>query len=94
MAYVYPLSGGLPISDKDLMSAWDKATQMARQVAQQSPAQQPQQQQPQQQQPQQQQPPPQTLVNIPGLPSGGTDYTPLLLLGGGLGLAYFLSKKK
>lgn len=86
MAYVYPLSGGLPISDKDLKSAFDAAKQVAQQVAQQvAPAQQ-----------QQNQPPPNTanvLPNLPMLPAAAQDYTPLLLLGGGLAAAYFLTKK-
>jgi hypothetical protein len=86
MAYVYPLSGGLPISDKDLANAWQQATKVAQQVAQQvAPA----------QQQQQNQPPPNmtsSLPNLPALPQD-MDYTPLLLLGGGLAAAYFLTKK-
>jgi hypothetical protein len=87
MAYVYPLSGGLPISDKDLANAWQQAQKVAQQVAQQvAPA----------QQQQQNQPPPNmtsSLPNLPALPAAAQDYTPLLLLGGGLAAAYFLTKK-
>lgn len=87
MAYVYPLSGGLPISDKDLANAWQQAQKVAQQVAQQvAPAQQ-----------QTQQAPPNmanTLPGLPALPAAAQDYTPLLLLGGGLAAAYFLTQKK
>lgn len=86
MAYVYPLSGGLPITDADLSNAWKQAQQMVQQVAQQvAPAQQ-----------QQSQPPSNAanmLPNLPMLPAAAQDYTPLLLLGGGLAAAYFLTKK-
>jgi hypothetical protein len=34
------------------------------------------------------------LPNLPALPAAAQDYAPLLLLGGGLAAAYFLTMKK
>lgn len=90
MAYVYGLSGGLPFNDKDLTNAFNQAKQLAQQVAQQvSPA--------QSQQQQQQQTPPgavNALPNLPFLPQGSDDKTPLLLLGGLAAAAFLLTRKK
>jgi hypothetical protein len=35
-----------------------------------------------------------SLPNLPALPAAAQDYAPLLLLGGGLAAAYFLTMKK